>query len=68
MPRRRLELVVLSQRIAAAQRIIADQQVLIAKLKAAGQPSIEAESALRSYLSSLRHLEDRARKIRAKGK
>ena len=68
MPRKRPELVLLMQRIAVARKIVADQQTLVAALKTSGQPALEAENALLTYLSSLRHLEDHARKMRAKGK
>lgn len=68
MPRKRPELVLLTQRIAVARKIIAKQQTLVAALRASGQPTVEAENALQTYLSALRHLEDHARKMRAKGK
>jgi hypothetical protein len=68
MPRKRPELVLIIQRIAVARKIVADQQTLITNLKASGQSVVEAEKTLQSYLSSLRHLEDHARKLRAKGK
>lgn len=68
MPRKRPELVLLAQRVATARKIVADQQALIARLAAAGEPTADAENALRSYLSALRHLEDHARHLRAKHK
>ena len=68
MPRKRPELVLLAQRLATAHRIVADQQALIARLTAAGRPTIEAEKTLQSYLSALQHLEEHARKMRAKHK
>jgi hypothetical protein len=66
MSRKRPELVLLAQRLATARKVIADQQLLIASLTAAGQPTTDADKALRTYLSALRHLEDHARKMRAK--
>ena len=67
MPRKRPELVLLMHRIAVARKIVAKQQTLIAGLKVLRQPVIDAENALQTYLSALRHLEDHARKMRAKG-
>ena len=66
MPRKRPELVLLAQRVATARKIVADQQALIARLAAAGEPTVEAEKTLQTYLSALRHLEDHARQMRAK--
>ena len=44
-------------RVAKAKRIVADQRVLIARLRAAGQPTLDAESSLQIYLSALKLLE-----------
>jgi hypothetical protein len=68
VPRKRPELILIAQRVAAARKIVADQQALIADLTASGQSAADAEKTLQTYLSSLRHLEDHARKLRAKGR
>jgi hypothetical protein len=56
MPRKKSKLAVLAEQIAAARRIIDDQQALLEKLRTSGQPTHEAEAALRTYVSSLMHL------------
>jgi hypothetical protein len=50
------KLVLLSDRIAKARRIIDAQQMLLEDLRATGAPTHEAEGALRTYASSLMHL------------
>jgi hypothetical protein len=65
MPRKRPKLVLLATQIAAARRIIDSQQVLLERLRVSGQPTDQAEGALRTYVSSLMHLlvrEDNLRK------
>jgi hypothetical protein len=52
------------QRVAVARKIVADQHKVIGTLRAAGPPTHEEEKALQTYLSALRHLEERERKIR----
>jgi len=68
MPRKRPELVLLTERVAIAREIVAEQQAVIAKLAESGQSTVEAEKTLQTYLSALRHLEDHARKMRTTGK
>ena len=55
-------------RVARAKRIVADQRVLIANLRAAGQPTLDAESSLQIYLTALKSLEDHERKIQEENK
>ena len=57
--------VLAGRRAAEAQRIVADQQALIAQLKASKQATLDAERSLQLYVSSLKHLEDHKRKIKA---
>jgi hypothetical protein len=61
MPRKHATLVAAAQRVVEARRIVADQ--LVANLRAAKRPTANAEASLCTYLSALRHLEDRERKI-----
>src|ERR1700733_4507299 len=53
MPKRKPKLAVFADRIAEARRIIDAQQALLEKLRIGGQPTFEAEVALRTYASSL---------------
>jgi hypothetical protein len=55
-------------RVAKAKRIVADQRVLIARLRAAGQPTLDAESSLQIYLSALKLLEAPEQRIREENK
>jgi len=64
MPRKKPRLAVAAQRVADARRIVAEQKDLIAKLTAAGGSTLDAERALASYLSALRHLEHHERMLR----
>jgi hypothetical protein len=65
MPKKqRPELIQLEARIAIVRRIVADQQALIVRLLAGGEFALDAERTLQMYLSSLRHLEDHARRFR----
>ena len=64
MPRRNTRLIVAAHRVAEARRIVASQQELIARLKALGQSTFDAERALQTYLSALKHLEDHERRVR----
>jgi len=68
MPRKKANLIVAAHRAAEARRIVADQHALIGRLKASGHPTLDAERALQTYLSSLRHLEDHEDKVRTEGK
>ena len=58
MPRKKkpTKLDVLKSRIADARRIIDAQQVLLEGLRNDGEPTQEAEAALRTYASALMHL------------
>ena len=56
MPKKRPKLALLAEQIAVARRIISDQQALLGKLRVSGEPTREAEGALRTYISSLMHL------------
>ena len=55
MPKKRPKLALLAEQIAVARRI-SDQQALLGKLRVSGEPTREAEGALRTYISSLMHL------------
>jgi hypothetical protein len=68
MPRKRFELIVAAQRLVKARRIVADQNELIARRKALGQPTLDAERALETYRSALKHLEDHESRVRNEGK
>jgi hypothetical protein len=68
MPRKKAKLIVAAHQVAEASRIVAEQHQLIAKLKAFKRPTLDAERALKAYLSSLKHLEDHERKIRMEDK
>jgi hypothetical protein len=54
MPRKTSKLRIVALQVANARRIVAEQQALVTELHAFGQPTIEAEATLRTYLSSLR--------------
>jgi hypothetical protein len=60
----RPKLVVAALRSAQARRVVANQRDLIARLKAAGHPTSEAEQLLQTYLSMLKHLEAHQQKLR----
>jgi hypothetical protein len=67
MPRKKPEkpkLAVLADRIATARRIIQAQQALLGRLRAGGEPTFEAEVALRTYASCLAHLLAHADKLK----
>jgi hypothetical protein len=68
MPKKGPKLVALSEHIAVARRIIEEQQALLQKLRVDGQPTREAEGALRTYVSSLMHLLAHERKIKEEAK
>jgi hypothetical protein len=50
MPRKHATLVAAAQRVVEARRIVADQEALIANLRAAKRPTADAEAALYIYL------------------
>jgi hypothetical protein len=56
MPKKAPKLALLADRIAVARRIIDEQQTILEKLRIGGEPTREAEGALRTYASSLMHL------------
>jgi hypothetical protein len=60
----RPKLVVAALHSAQAKRIVANQRDLIARLKAAGHPTSDAEQMLQTYLSMLEHLEAHQQKLR----
>ena len=64
MPRKHSLLVAAAKRLAVARRLIADQQDLIARLRALKQTTTDAEAMLQTYRSALRHLEDHEDKIK----
>ena len=64
MPRKKPKLSVLAERIATARRIIEAQQALLERLRVSGEPTYQAEAALRTYVSSLAHLLAHADKMR----
>jgi hypothetical protein len=57
--------VVAEGRTPEARQIVSRQSELIAKLKASGQPSLDAERALLTYMSALKHLEAHEAVVRA---
>jgi hypothetical protein len=58
------KLIVAAHRVAAVRRIIASQDALIEKLRASKQDTLDAERSLRTYISSLTHLEDHERRLK----
>ena len=68
MPRKKRKLIMAAQRAAEARRIVADLNDRIVTLKASERPTLEAERALETYISSLRHLEGYERRIREEDK
>ncbi len=63
-----MKFIVAAHWVAEARRIIADQRELIVTLEASGRSKLEAEQALQTYLSALKHLEDNERRIREEDK
>ena len=68
MPRKKAELILAAHRATEARRIVADQHELMTRLKASGHSTLDAERALRTYVSALEHLEDHERRVRNEGK
>ena len=64
MPRKKPKLALLADQIATARRIVEAQQALLERLRVNGQPTYEAEAALRTYVSSLMHHLAHADKLR----
>ncbi len=67
MPRKKPKLILAAHRVAEARQIVADVGELIVTLKASGRPTLDAERALQTYVSSLKHLEDHERRVRKEG-
>ena len=59
------KLVVAESRTAEARRIVTRQSSVIAELKASGQPSLDAEQTLLTYIGALKHLEAHEAIVRA---
>ncbi len=59
------KLIVAESRTAEARQIVTRQSELIAKLKASGQPSLDAEQTLLTYISAPKHLEAHEAIVRA---
>ena len=68
MPRKKPGSILAAQRTAKARQIVAAQHALIAKLKTSGKSTLDAERSLSTYVSSLKHLEDREREIKQSNK
>jgi hypothetical protein len=68
MPRKKATLIAAAHRVAEARRIVANQHGLIARLKASGHSTVDAEGTLRMYISACKHLEDHEQKVRTEGK
>jgi hypothetical protein len=68
MPKKASKLALLADQIAVARRIIEGQQTLLEKLRIKGEPTREAEGALRTYVSSLMHLLAHEDKIKNEAK
>jgi hypothetical protein len=64
MPRKISKLRIVTLQLANARRIVAEQQGLVAELRAAGHPTVEVEGTLRTYLSALTRLEAHECKLR----
>jgi hypothetical protein len=64
MPRKSPKLVEVRARIAEARRIVDVQIGLVARLRASGKSTIEAEDLLNTYISGLAHLEAYGQKLR----
>ena len=65
MPRKSTKLGVAERRTAEARQIVARQQELIARFRALGQPTVEAELTLQTYMSALKLIEAHEAKVRA---
>lgn len=65
MPRRHSKLVAAERHTAKARQITAQQHDLIARLKALGQPTVDAELTLQTYVSALSLIEAHEDRMRA---
>jgi hypothetical protein len=68
MPRKKPGLILATQRTAKARQIVAAQHALIVKLKTSGKSTLDTERSLSTYVSSLKHLEDREREVKQSDK
>ena len=68
MPRKRPKLVKVAEQLRNARRIVAEQMAVVATARANGEPTLEAEGTLRTYLSGLAHFEAHERKMREEAK
>jgi len=64
MPRQNPKLILAASRVAEARRILTEQNMRIARLEMAGEPTLDAKAALQCYQSALTHLETHERKLR----
>ena len=64
MPRQSPKLMLAALRVAEARRIVTEQNMQIARLEIAGEPTLDAKKALQSYESALRHLEGHEQRLR----
>jgi hypothetical protein len=64
MPKKTPKHVLARARLAEARLILATQDALVRRLRSLGEPTLEAEEALQSYTSALRHLEAHELKLR----
>jgi uncharacterized protein YifE (UPF0438 family) len=55
-----------ASRAAEARPVVSDQHELIARLRASKQAALDAEQALRKYISELQHPKDGERKLSKK--
>jgi len=68
MPRKKVALVSATHRASEARRIVTDRHELIARLKASGHSTLDAERALRTYVSALKHLRITSAELEMKAK
>jgi hypothetical protein len=64
MPRQSPKLILAALRVSEARRIVTEQNMQIARLEIAGEPTHDAKRALQSYESALKHLEAHERRLR----
>jgi hypothetical protein len=68
MPRKSPKLVEVRARVAEARRIVDVQSGMVERLRAMGEPTLEAQDALNTYTSGLKHLEAYELKLREDAK
>jgi hypothetical protein len=64
MPRQSPKLILAALRVSEARRIVTEQNMRVARLEIAGEPTLDARKTLQSYESALKHLEAHERKLR----